>query len=35
MHVPNAETVAAIEELERGEGKPYTSLEELFRDMRE
>jgi DNA-damage-inducible protein J len=35
MHIPNEETIAAINELERGEGKPYTSLDELFRDMRE
>jgi len=35
MHVPNAETIAAMEELERGEGRPYSSLEELFRDMRD
>jgi DNA-damage-inducible protein J len=35
MHIPNAETVAAIEELDRGEGKPYSSLDDLFRDMRE
>ena len=34
MHIPNAETVAAMQEADRGEGKRYTSLEELFRDMR-
>ncbi len=34
LHVPNATTVAAMEELNRGEGTPYTSLDELFRDMR-
>ena len=35
MHVPNAETVEAMDEAERGEGRPYTSLQELFRDMRD
>ena len=35
LHIPNAETIAAIDELERGEGKEYTSLDDLFRDMRE
>ena len=35
MHIPNAETIAAMKELDRGEGKPYTSLDDLFRDMRE
>jgi DNA-damage-inducible protein J len=35
LHIPNEETIAAIEELERGEGIQYASLEDLFRDMRE
>jgi DNA-damage-inducible protein J len=35
MHIPNADTAAAITELELGGGKTYTSLDDLFRDMRE
>lgn len=27
LHIPNAGTIAFIEATERGEGKPYTSLE--------
>ncbi len=34
MHVPNAETVAAMEESERGEGVRYDSIEAMFREMR-
>ncbi len=34
MHVPNAETTAAIEELEGGDGVEYRSLEALSREMR-
>ena len=34
MHIPNAETIAAMREADSGKGKRYTSLEELFRDMR-
>ena len=34
-HVPNAETIKAIEDIENGIGlsKPYTDIEEMFRDM--
>jgi DNA-damage-inducible protein J len=35
MHIPNAETVEAMREADRGEGKRYDSLGDLFRDMRE
>ena len=35
MHVPNAETVAALEEAESGAGRRYTSLDALFQDMRD
>jgi DNA-damage-inducible protein J len=35
MHIPNAETIEAMQEADRGEGKRYESLSELFRDMRE
>ena len=35
MHVPNAETVEALREADRGEGKRYGTLAELFQDMRE
>jgi hypothetical protein len=31
--VPNAETIAAIEELERGGGKSFDSIEELMADL--
>ena len=31
--VPNAETIAAIEELERGGGKSFNSIEELMADL--
>ena len=34
MHIPNAETIEAMKNADRGEGKPCSSLEELFRDMR-
>jgi DNA-damage-inducible protein J len=34
MHLPNDETVAAMDELESGAGVEYTSLDALFRDMR-
>lgn len=35
LHIPNAETIKAIEEVERGEGlsKSYTDLDELFKDL--
>lgn len=29
---PNAETLAAMEEMERGEGKRFATLEELYKD---
>jgi DNA-damage-inducible protein J len=35
MHIPNAETVEAMQEADRGEGKRYDSLSTLFRDMKE
>jgi hypothetical protein len=31
--VPNAETIAAIEELERGGGKTFSGIEELMADL--
>jgi len=34
LHIPNAETIAAMREADSGKGKRYTSLEELFSDMR-
>jgi DNA-damage-inducible protein J len=34
MHIPNAETIAAMREADSGAGKRYTSLDELFKDMR-
>jgi addiction module RelB/DinJ family antitoxin len=34
MHVPNADTIEAMEELERGDGIEYSSVEAMFRDMR-
>ena len=33
IHVPNAETIAAIHELERGEGKRYATSNEMFADL--
>jgi DNA-damage-inducible protein J len=33
MLVPNAETIEAIEELDRGEGKSFDTLEALFADL--
>lgn len=32
-NVPNDETVAAIEALERGEGKSFETVEDLFADL--
>lgn len=34
MHTPNAETIEAMREADRGEGKRYSSLDDLFKDMR-
>ncbi len=34
MHIPNAETGAAMREADNGGGKRYSSLDELFKDMR-
>jgi DNA-damage-inducible protein J len=34
MHIPNDETIAAMREADSGAGKRYSSLEELFKDMR-
>jgi DNA-damage-inducible protein J len=34
MHIPNEETKAAMREADSGKGKRYTSLDELFKDMR-
>ena len=34
MHLPNAETIAAFRETEAGETKQYSSVEELFKEMR-
>lgn len=33
VYVPNADTKAAIKELEAGEGKRHTSAEDLFKDL--
>jgi DNA-damage-inducible protein J len=33
LHVPNAETIAAIEELEKGGGRRVSSVEELFAEL--
>ena len=33
LHTPNAETVAAMQEAERGEGKKFNSAEELFNQL--
>ncbi len=33
VQVPNAGTVAAMEELARGEGRRFDSAEDLFRDL--
>ena len=35
LHLPNAETIAAMEELERGEGKRFATVDDLFHDMRQ
>ena len=35
MHLPNEEPIAAMREAERGQGRQYEALAELFRDMRE
>lgn len=32
VKVPNAETIAAMEETDRGEGTPFNSVEEMFRE---
>ena len=32
-YTPNAETVAAMEEIESGNGKSFDSVEELFADL--
>ncbi len=32
-HIPNAETIAAIEELRAGKGKKFSSIEALMRDL--
>ena len=34
MHIPNAETVAAMREADSGAGKHYASLDDLFKEMR-
>ncbi len=34
MHIPNAETIAAMREADCGAGKRYSSLDELSSDMR-
>jgi DNA-damage-inducible protein J len=34
MHIPNAETIAAMREADSGVGKRYSSLDDLFKDMR-
>jgi DNA-damage-inducible protein J len=34
MHIPNAETIAAMREADSGKGKRSSSLEELFKEMR-
>jgi len=33
IHTPNAETIAAMREADRGEGKRFDSAEELFKDL--
>ena len=33
LHTPNAETIAAMQEAERGEGKKFNSAEELFNQL--
>ena len=33
VHVPNDETIAAMRELERGEGRTFNSIEELMADL--
>lgn len=33
LHVPNAETIAAIKELEAGGGRRFGSIEELMADL--
>lgn len=33
IRIPNAETIAAIEELERGEGASFNTVEELMADL--
>ena len=35
MHIPNDETVEAMGEADRRQGRKYEILDELFRDMRE
>lgn len=32
-HIPNAETIAAMEELRSGGGKKFSSIEALMRDL--
>jgi DNA-damage-inducible protein J len=34
LHLPNAETIAAMREAEGGEARRYSSLDELFKDMK-
>ena len=33
LHEPNAETIEAMRELERGEGRRYNSVAEMFADI--
>ncbi len=33
LHVPNAETIEAMREVERGEGRQYSSVAEMFADI--
>jgi DNA-damage-inducible protein J len=35
LHVPNAETIAAMQAAERGEGVKFGSIEELVADLHE
>jgi len=35
LHVPNAETIAAMQAAERGEGVKFGSIEELMADLHE
>ena len=35
MHQPNEETIQAMRESEQASGKPYESLDQLFRDIRD